>query len=296
MTLSFRALLAAAVFWLAGLNAAHAEEAYAFTDTEVIAYTAPSTNYAYKFYVSLPHDYAKRTNERFAVIVLLDADFSFALTRNLLRMWTDRHQSRDAIIVGIAYPGAADDVDIYHRTRTRDYTPSFTLENGYGPEIQKLSGGGPAFLTLLADGILPEIDKRYRTKTDDRMVVGISFSGLFASYALLTRPELFHRYLIVSPSLWYDHRMIFALAQQYIAKHKSLPAQVFWSVGGEENLPPPHGSPMVDYLLEFSALLKNADLKGYEGTVIVFENENHHTVFPAALSRGLRILNGFEGD
>jgi predicted alpha/beta superfamily hydrolase len=244
------------------------------------------------FYVSLPQNYDKRTSERFPVIVLLDADYTFALTRNVMRLWADRHLSREAIIVGIAYPGAADDMDVYHRTRTHDYTPSFTLKGGYGPEIQKLSGGGPAFLKLLADGILPEIDKRYRTQQGDRMLVGYSFSGLFAAYTLVTRPDLFRRYLIVSPSLWYDNLMIFGAAKTFFATHRELPVKVFWSVGSEENHP--QGIRMVDDLKEFATLMNDAHLSGYESELMVFDNESHHSVFPAALSRGLRALYGFK--
>jgi uncharacterized protein len=291
-----RAGVLCALCLTAGCSALTPDGRYTFNDTRVIEYATPDAARQYRFYVSLPRNYERRTTEHFPVIILLDADYSFALTRNLVRHFTDRHQAQESIIVGIAYPGADDDMDVYHRTRTRDYTPSFTLENGYGPEIQKLSGGGPAFLQSLADDILPEIDRRFRTEPAERMLVGNSFSGVFAAYALLTRPDLFRRYLIVSPSLWYDNRMIFDVAKRYIAMHRSLPVKVFWSVGGEENQPPPEGSQMVDYLLEFTALMKDAKLDGYESTVAVFEHETHNSVFPAALSRGLRVLYDFKGE
>ncbi len=281
---------------LAGCSVLRFDDRYALNDTRVIDYVTPDNVRQFKLYISLPRNYEKRTAERFPVIFLLDADYSFAITRNLLRHYTDRGQARESIIVGIAYPGAEDDIDIYHRTRTRDYTPSFTLENGYGPEIQKLSGGGPAFLKVLADDILPEIDRRFRTDPAERMLVGNSFGGVFATYALLHRSDLFRRYLIVSPSLWYDNRMIFAEAKKFIAEHRSLPVKVFWSVGGEENQPPPEGSPMVDYLVEFAALMKDAKLDGYESTVMVFPDETHNSVFPAALSRGLRVLYDYKGE
>jgi predicted alpha/beta superfamily hydrolase len=296
MTPAIRAAALCALSLLAGCSALRFDDRYALNSTHVIDYSAPDTSRQYKLYVSLPRNYESRAAERFPVIYLLDADYSFAITRNLLRHFTDRGEARESIIVGIAYPGAEDDVDIYHRTRTRDYTPSFTLENGYGPEIQKLSGGGPAFLKVLADDILPEIDRRFRTDPAERMLVGNSFGGVFATYTLLSRPELFHNYLIVSPSLWYDSKMIFGVAQNFMATHRSLPAHVFYAVGSEENQPPPHGSMMVDDLKSFAALMKAADLSGYEATITVFDGETHNSVFPAALSRGLRVLYGFKGE
>lgn len=291
-----RAVALGTLCLLAGCSALRFDDRYAFHDTQVIDYTAPDGARQYKLYISLPRNYETRAAERFPVIYLLDADYSFAIARNLLRHFTDRGQARESIIVAIAYPGAEDDIDIYHRTRTRDYTPSFTLENGYGPEIQKLSGGGPAFLKVLADDILPEIDRRFRTDPADRMLVGNSFGGVFATYALLTNPELFHSYLIVSPSLWYDHKMIFAVARSFVATHRSLPAHVFYCVGSEENTPPPQGSQMVDDLRAFAALMQSANLSGYEATLTVFDGETHNSVFPAGLSRGLRVLTGFKGE
>ena len=292
----WRAALLTTLLLTAGCGTLWTDSRYAQNDTTTFKVKARDIDQTYLLYVSLPRNYEKREAERFPVIVLLDAEYSFAMTRNLVRFLTDRDQAEEAIIVGIAYPGASESMDIYHRTRTRDYTPSFTLENGYGPEIQKLSGGGPAFLNRLADTILPEVDRRYRTKPDDRMLVGNSFGGVFATYALLHRPDIFRRYLIVSPSLWYDNRMIFAEAKKYIAEHRSLPVKVFWSVGGEENQPPPEGSPMVDCLVEFAALMKDAKLDGYESTVMVFPDETHYSVFPAALSRGLRVLYDYKGE
>ena len=281
---------------LAGCAALGPWDRYELGDTHVISFQTRDPVRPYKLYVSLPRNYDRRASERFPVIVLLDADYSFAITRNLVRHFTDRGQGRESIIVGIAYPGADDDMDIYHRTRTRDYTPSFSLENGYGPEIQKLSGGAPVFLKLLADEFLPEIDRRYRTEPGERMLVGNSFGGVFSVYALLTRPDIFRRYLIVSPSLWYDNKMIFGVAQRYIANHRELPAKVFWCVGSEENTPPPEGSAMVDDLKSFVALLNAGNLAGYDASLTVFEGETHNSVFPAAASRGLRVLYGFKGE
>ena len=285
-----------ALCFLAGCAEFGVDEQYSLHDTKVVGFTVREHARQYKLFVSLPRNYGSRTAERFPVIYLLDADYSFAMTRNLLRHFTDRNLARETIIVGIAYPGAEDDMDVYHRTRTRDYTPSFTLENGYGPEIQKLSGGGPAFLRILADEILPEIDRHYRTDPAERLIVGNSFGGVFVTYALLTQPELFNRYLIVSPSLWYDHKMIFEVAQRFIATRRALPAHVFYAVGSEENQPPPHGSMMVDDLKDFVSLMKAANLSGYESTLVVFDSETHESVFPAALSRGLRVLYGFNGE
>jgi len=139
MKTGLRVAAICALCLLAGCGALRTDDRYALNGTQVIDYATPDGARRFKLYVGLPRNYETRAAERFPVIYLLDADYSFALTRNLLRHFTDRGQAQDSIIVGIAYEGAEDDIDVYHRTRTRDYTPSHVDDdNGYGREIQRL--------------------------------------------------------------------------------------------------------------------------------------------------------------
>lgn len=288
-----RRLLLALALTFAWAGAAAAAP-YTLSDTDVVPFTAKDGVHRFDLLVSLPRDYATNHTPHL-VIYLLDADYSFAIARNVLRHFNDRHQLADAIIVGLAYPGADGDLDIYKRTRTRDYTPSHVAKGGYGPAYQRLSGGADTFLDVLQNEVLPFIDKRYVTDPKARMLVGHSYGGLLATYAMLTRPVLFRDYLIVSPSLWYDDKMIFALAKRTLARHKALPARVVYAVGAFENQPK-RGRPMVDDLKAFDALLTAAHPTGYESAVRVFKGETHNSIFPAALTRGLRILYRFKGE
>lgn len=133
-----------------------------------------------------------------------------------------------------------------------------------------------------------------------RVVIGLLLllfgNAGWAADALLTRPDVFRDYLIVSPSLWYDEKMIFDIEKTVIETHKALPVRVFFAVGGEENQPPPRGSMMVDDLRRFFRTLTAAHLPGFEGSLVVFNGETHESVLPAALSRGLRVLSGYAGE
>ena len=51
--------------------------------------------------------------------------------------------------------------------------------------------------------------------------------GLFATYALFTEPDLFTRYAITSPSLWWDGGSIFEREAEFAKTRRSLPKQVF---------------------------------------------------------------------
>ena len=264
---------------------------YALRDTEVVEFASKDRAHDLHLMISLPRGYDRRGAERFPVIYLLDADYSFAVARNELRHFTDRKQLKEAIIVGIGYPGAEDDINLYHRTRVRDYTPTYAKGSGYGIGQDELSGHAREFLDVLENELLPEIDKRFRTDPSARMLVGHSYGGLFATWTMLTRPGLFRDYVIVSPSYWYDDRMIFRTATDYAAHHNDLPAHVFYGVGSLED-----GGGMAADLQAFDAQLQAAKFPNYRSTVHVFDGETHNSVFPAALSRGLRTIYEFAGE
>lgn len=99
---------------------------------------------------------------------------------------------------------------------------------------------------------------------------------------MLTRPHVFSGYLVVSPSLWYDQNLVFKKIDQ-LKDHKKLSA--FFAIGEAEN-----GGyyPMVDDMKRFVSLLP----KNIMHNSVVLLDENHDTVFPAALTKGLIYLLG----
>ncbi len=242
----------------------------------------------YLLYVSLPRDYATH-RERYPLVITLDADYAFPLTHAVVEHFVDRGNLPAMIVVSIAYDGARDDIAVYRRNRTRDYTPTHTLEGGYGPEFQRHSGGGPKFQAFIAEELLPFLESTYRVKPGDRTLVGHSYGGLFGTYVLLTRPDLFSRYVLVSPSLWYDGKVAFAMEQAYADAHDDLRARVFFGVGSREN-PPRTRLAMVDDLAELEARLQARRYRGLSVASRVFPDETHNSVFPAALTRGLRYV------
>ena len=237
----------------------------------------------YKLYIALPHGYAAGSG-RYPVVYLLDADYSFLIARNIADHLAERRHLRELILVGIAYDGPAQ----YRKNRTRDYTPTFSPTGGYGPEMQKFSGGGPQFRAFLEKELIPFVDRNYRTIRGDRCLAGHSYGGLFASWNLLSEPRLFQRFIIVSPSLWYDDRMIFRLQKEHAARVAALEARVYIAVGGSE------GNSQRDMVVDLQQFSKQ--LRGYKGLALdsdVLNAETHNSVFPRALSNGLRFV--FEG-
>ncbi|HKJ01793.1 MAG TPA: alpha/beta fold hydrolase [Longimicrobiales bacterium] len=271
---------------LCGGGSVEAQEApppVTLPDTEV-RFLSSQEGIGYKLYVSLPPGY-EASDEAYPVVYLLDADYSFAIARNIVEHLGDRGHLRRVIVVGIAYGGPP----AYRMNRTRDYTPTHSPTGGYGPEYQTVSGGGPRFRRFIGDDLIPFVGRTYRT-TSERYLVGHSYGGLFATWMALTAPSLFSGFVIVSPSLWYDSGMIFDVERATAEARAELPLRVYMSVGSRE-INSQHD--MVADLRRMGGIL---DGRGYRGLDLRWEvapDETHNSIFPRALSNGLRyVLNG----
>ena len=279
--------LVAGLLLLAAQAPAVAAEPYTLPGSVVLPLHSEVDGEDYLLYVSLPRDYGKDPKQLYPVIYTLDADYAFALAGGITTHFSDRDNLPPVIVVSIGYPGGIGSLDSYHRNRTRDYTPSHTLEGGYGPEFQQYSGGGERFRGFITRELFAYVESHYRADPKDRTLVGHSYGGLFATYVLLTAPEAFRRYIIVSPSLWYDKRMIYAMEESSAKGRKDLAAKVFFGVGAYEN---DSEYPMADEMREMARKLRARKYPHLEVTDQVFEDETHNSVFPGALSRGLRVV------
>ena len=70
-------------------------------------------------------------------------------------------------------------------------------------------GGAGALLQFINRELKPWVVDRYDIDRDNATYFGHSFGGLFGTYVLLTAPAAFRRYIIGSPSLWWDHGVMF---------------------------------------------------------------------------------------
>jgi hypothetical protein len=268
-----------------------AAKPYTVPNTEVIALRSKKTGANYQLFVALPPDY-RTSKKTYPVVYMLDADYSFALVRNIVQHFVEREDLPPMILVAIAYPGAASDRAVYRMNRTRDYTPAYAPDGGYGAEYQKVSGGGPKFRAFIATELIPLIERRYRADISDRTIVGHSYGGLFGTYVLFTQPGLFKRYILISPSLWYSNRIALTMEEAAAAAGMRPDARVFFAVGSQENQPAINRA-MVDDLSELVAKLKSRNNPRLVVRYRIYEGETHNSVFPGAVTRGL--LTVFDG-
>lgn len=126
----------------------------------------------YKLFISLPKNY-NSDMKHYPIIYLLDADYSFALAKQIGEHLSDRNRIKESILVGIAYSNSNE----YKKNRTRDYTPSYARSGGYGSEYQKYSGGAEKFYQFIHTELIPYFSQNYRVQNNSTFV-GHSFGVL----------------------------------------------------------------------------------------------------------------------
>ena len=109
---------------------------------------------------------------------------------------------------------------------------------------------------------------------------------------MFNAPDTFDRYIIGSPSIWWDDRAIMKDAEAFVASHKSLNAKVFMAVGALEEVGGAEAAKaaMVTNLFRLEDLLREAKLSGLELTTHLFPNETHTSVIGMNYSRGIQTV------
>jgi hypothetical protein len=134
---------------------------------------------------------------------------------------------------------------------------------------------------VFREEIIPLIDRNYRT-TADRGIFGHSYGGLFANYLLFADPDLFQRYAITSPSLWWDGDAIFDLEAAFAKTHTSLRKQVYFSIGSLE------GGAMEFVSQKMAATLRARHYQGLDLVNVELPGAYHSSM--AEYSRALDML------
>lgn len=199
-----------------------------------------------------------------------------------------------AFVVGVGH--ATDDEAEFLAKRIRDFTPTPVTGRDWRPRLG--AGNGWRLLDAFADEVFPMVEETFGAGRD-RTVVGWSLGGLFALTALFHRTDLFSRYLVVGPSLWWENGLAFAWEAERAAAGGDLAARLFLAVGAEEQSPgagwlnegfPDETIAWFRQVSNFRRMVRRLRSRGYPGLrfdSVAFSGEYHMTVYPAAVARGL---------
>jgi uncharacterized protein len=246
-------------------------------DTEVRELNSHFNGQTYKIYIDFPRGY-QNSNNTYPVLYVLDAEIDFGGVTFIADRLIKDKIIPEMLIVGIAYDT---DLDNFYSLRCRDLTPTKSIEYDCPG-----SGGAESFRKFLEKELFPFIQLNYNIDTTDRALFGYSFGGLFGAYTLFKEPRMFNRYLLLSPSLWWNNKIVFT----YIPDRIEFPIDLYMTTGELENVKEHYGQSMVDHQNELEKILKTEKYNNLNMKFEIQENETHRTIFGTGFTKGLRFI------
>lgn len=219
-------------------------------------------------WVYLPEDYNSSKYKKYPVLYMLDGAYHFHHITGAVQVLAKRQRIPQMIIIAIPY--------INYDLRDRDLWP--TSVNGRPPVA-----AADKFLAFIKKELIPFTEKNYRTDPY-RILLGHSSAGLFSVYALIENPELFNTYLSISPSLYWDDRIIFKKWEAFSLKKSITKRKLFLSVAdGDRDQIRISG-------IDFAELLKKKKPEGLEVQYSYLKNEDHGSIVHRAFYNNIEDL------
>lgn len=192
-----------------------------------------------------------------------------------------------AIIVGIGFADNEGNSRNSLAWHTRDFTPTKDDEWDMAKTVGS-GGNAKDFMNFINEQLKPFINSTYVVNERDQTLVGHSFGGLFATYVLFNHTDEFDRYVISSPSLWWDNQISFDFEIEYASNHQDLAKKVYISVGSEEFK---SGSQeMVNNNRKMYQALLRRNYPNLQINHRVFDDESHASVMGVSIRKGLKSV------
>jgi hypothetical protein len=238
----------------------------------------------YMIEVVLPKEFSEE--EKYPIIYCTDWYLTSGFLKSIYS-WLEFGRSVESVIlVGISVEKNAQD---WSMNRYRDFTPTYPKDEysigyTYTPALEQ-TGGAENFATFIKYELIPFIESKYTSDTLRRGFIGYSLGGLFGTYILYSNADLFHYYLIGSPSLWWDS---FSLINE-LKNSKLVPikqGKIYLSVGENED----------GVMLQGYGFLKDKLRRLQSDSIVlkteIIKNEGHASGLPVSLYNGVRFLYG----
>jgi hypothetical protein len=245
-------------------------------------------NREYQIHISKPKQPAPDSG--YPVIYVLDGNAFFQTFHEAIKIQSVRAEKTGvspAIIVGIGYPieGAFSGEE-----RCYDFTPSVVSKDAPlkpdGKPWPK-TGGAHNFLTFIEEEVKPQIENSFEIDKGKQTLFGHSLGGLFALHTLFTNINAFQNYFISSPSIWWNNQSLLEKEENLINELNIAKAEtgIFLTVGSLER------EHMVVDANALSARLLQLKHEKFRFKFYEAEGENHASVVPTSLSKGLRFIS-----
>ena len=240
---------------------------------------------SYPITVVLPDEYD--STQLYPVLYFTDWWFSAEAGPHLYSRMRRADVIEPFIIVGIGTEG---DMEDWIMERTRDLTPSNVPEWDFPDSLaagsRGITGEAANFLGFIRDELIPLVESKYACDSLNRGLLGYSLGGLFGTYVLVTEPQLFHKYILGSPTVMYDEFIMIERLMETPPEIYSAVEAIFVSVGEEET---------GDYLKGFADLRDIMQEKGVPGLSVeshIITGEGHLLASTPAIIKGIKFLYG----
>jgi len=174
---------------------------------EVYKVHSSRTNIDYDLLIS-----GTRGKPELPVLYVLDPDYYFLQFLLSYDSLLRQGEVREALIVGVGYGQ-----NFLKREYgvLRDLTPTAMDPKEYNENIAVIprdsalahTGGADAFVDFLKEKVFPFVHERFQT-SNERIVFGNGYAGLFLCDLLGKEASLFTAYIISNPSLWWNNESL----------------------------------------------------------------------------------------
>ncbi len=217
--------------------------------------------------VHTPADY-DLSQDTYLVIYLLDGEHNLLYTAGIID-YLQKNQYMPKVIL----------VAINNVNRVRDFTPTPSKKNLYGmPQM----GGADNFISFIENELKPKLSTTYRVAPYS-ILLGHSYGGIFSIYSQQVRPSLFDAHIAISPSIFYDERVLVNSAKTLFAKSAPTPDFLYMSVANEY---PEFANSIEAYV----QLLKEHQPNDIRWKFESFPEETHMSSLHHATINGLKLL------
>ena len=243
----------------------------------------------------------------YPLVVVLDGNLYFATAVDALRL-QGRHFLRPAVVLAIGYQ--TDDIIQQLTLREKDLTlpidPALLEKPIYrlvtGPRVPPAANYGDLdrLLRMIEAEAIPAAQRLAPLNLGDRHIFGHSLGGLAAIRALFHGPACWTTATASSPSIWWADRAVLKDRPMQDGRCGA-PQSLLLIVGGREEEKPP-GVPALPPGLDPAELRMAGNVAALamelsEGSAIrvrhvVLPDDDHVSIVPLSISRGLRFALG----
>lgn len=279
-------------------------------------FTSGINGHRYRLFVSVPT--GEPPPRGFPAFYMFDGNSSFAVASETLRARAPGDGLRPTVLVAIGY--ATDDPMAAMALRMTDLSTPATAAwlaslpfqiPGLSPDV---TGGLDTFIRVLDEEVRPAVAGLAPLDPEDQAVFGHSLGGLAVLRMLFTGPDRFRTFAASSPSIWWAGQAVLADEASFRARVEAgtCAPRILLAAGGQEQTPdagslrffrtPAEAQAsadacrMVDNVRDLG--LRLAAIPGAAADLaetVIFPDEGHGSVIPAALSRALQFALAGDG-